>query len=75
MSLRDKFDSNPNNEDWRDELLLIVGLLLVLTFLSVIALLGMKNQLETIALLGLIAGNLLISAGLYIRLMGKKDRG
>lgn len=71
MTLRDKFDSNPNNGDWRDDLLAIVGVLALLAFFSVLVLSRLSERWDVLFYIGIT----LLVVGIYVRVLGKKNHG
>ena len=70
MTLRDKFDNNTTNGDWRDDLLAIIGVLLLLTFFSVLVLSRLAERWDVL----FNAGITLLVIGIWLRVQGKKGR-
>lgn len=67
-NLRDRFDTDPNNGDWRDDLSLIVGVLFLLAFFTSLFLARQANRWDVLFYVGIT----LAFIGLYIRVLGKK---
>lgn len=70
MSWRDNFDNDPHNGDWRDDLLVIVGVLCLLAFFSVIALASLSHREDVLFYIGIT----LLTIGVYVRVLGKRGR-
>lgn len=67
-SWRDKFDNDPTNGDWRDDLLVVVGVVCLLAFFTTLALARMAGRLDVL----FYAGITLFVIGIYVRVAGKK---
>lgn len=68
MTLRDKFDADPRNGDWRDDLLVLVGVICLLAFFSVVALASLAHREDVLFYVGIT----LLVLGIYVRVQGKK---
>ena len=69
MTLRDKFDTDPHNGDWRDDLLVIIGIVFLLTFFSVLVFSRLAERWDVL----FNAGITLLALGIYVRVLGKKN--
>lgn len=69
--LRHKFDSDPTNGDWRDDLLVLVGVVCLLAYFSVLVLARLTERWDVL----FYAGITLLTVGIYVRVSGKKNRG
>ena len=68
MTLRDKFDADPTNGDWRDDLLVMVGVVCLLAFFTSLFLARLANRWDVLFYVGIT----LLVLGIYVRVAGKK---
>ena len=76
-NLRDQFDSDPTNGDWRDDFLVIVGVVMLLVAYAVFGLIGLSGHFNILLIAGALTiftgGITLFAVGLYVRLEGKRN--
>ena len=70
FNLRDKFDNDPHNGDWRDDLLVIIGVVCLLAFFSVISLASLTHREDVLFYIGITT----LVLGIYVRVAGKRGR-